>query len=104
MLSVSPARILKTKNAPAAALVLVLAALLVGVAIAAQDKYTLHVPNGLAFSEVEGYDTWQGVAVSETEGSVKAILANPPKDSPTRTDGFLPSLITMPRPTRLSLP
>jgi hypothetical protein len=35
------------------------------------------VPDGLAFSEFKGYDTWEDVAVSETEGSVKAILANP---------------------------
>jgi hypothetical protein len=53
-------------------------AILVGVAIAAaQDKYTLQVPNGLSFSEFRGYEDWQDVAVSETEGSVKAILANP---------------------------
>ena len=37
----------------------------------------MKIPDGLAFSEFEGYDTWQTVAVSETEGSVKAILANP---------------------------
>ena len=29
-----------------------------GAAISAQDKYTLKVPNGLAFSEFKGYDTW----------------------------------------------
>jgi len=67
-------RILKTT--PAIAIVLVLPVLFVGVGLAAQDKSTLQVPNGLAFSEFEGYDTWQDVAVSETEGSVKAILAN----------------------------
>jgi hypothetical protein len=38
---------------------------------------TLKVPDGLAFSEFRGYDTWQTIAVSETEGSVKAILGNP---------------------------
>src|SRR5262249_50938097 len=42
-----------------------------------QDRYTLTVPGGLAFSEFRGYDTWQTIAVSETEGSVKAILGNP---------------------------
>jgi Cytochrome P460 len=36
----------------------------------------LPVPNGLAFSDGRGYETWQDVAVSDTEGSVKAILAN----------------------------
>ncbi len=30
-----------------------------GVALAAQDRFTLKVPNGLAFSEFKGYDTWQ---------------------------------------------
>jgi Cytochrome P460 len=48
-----------------------------GIAYAAQDRYTLSVPNGLAWSEFRGYEDWQDVAVSRTESSVKAILANP---------------------------
>jgi hypothetical protein len=48
-----------------------------GVAFARQDRYTLKIPNGLAFAEFRGYDTWQDVAPSATEGSVKSILANP---------------------------
>jgi hypothetical protein len=44
--------------------------------LAQQDRYALQVPDGLAFSDFRGYDTWQTVAVSETEGSVKAILGN----------------------------
>ena len=52
--------------------------ILMGVTVLAQqDRYTLKVPDGLAFSEFKGYDTWQDVAVSETESSVKAILGNP---------------------------
>jgi hypothetical protein len=47
-----------------------------GVAIAAQDRFTLQVPNGLAFSDFKGYETWQDVAVSQTEKSLKVILAN----------------------------
>jgi hypothetical protein len=43
-----------------------------GVAFAAQDKYSLTVPNGLAFAEFRGYEGWQDVAVSETASSVKA--------------------------------
>jgi hypothetical protein len=51
--------------------------MLIGVTVLAQqDRYTLKVPDGLAFSDIKGYDTWQDVAVSETEGSVKAILGN----------------------------
>jgi len=45
--------------------------------LAQQDRYALRVPDGLSFSEFKGYDTWQDIAVSETEGSVKAILGNP---------------------------
>jgi hypothetical protein len=47
-----------------------------GIAMAQQDRYSLTVPNGLAFSDFRGYDTWQDVAVSETKSSLKAILAN----------------------------
>ncbi|HEY7664291.1 MAG TPA: cytochrome P460 family protein [Xanthobacteraceae bacterium] len=53
------------------------AAALGGIALAAQDKYTLQVPNGLAFSEFRGYEDWQAVAVSETESGIKVIVANP---------------------------
>lgn len=52
-------------------------AVLCGFALAAQDRYALTIPNGLAFSDFKGYDGWQTVAVSVTEDSVKAILANP---------------------------
>ena len=42
-------------------------AVLGSMALAAQDKYTLKVPNGLAFSEFRGDGNWQDVAVSQTE-------------------------------------
>jgi hypothetical protein len=48
-----------------------------GLTLAQQDRSGLKVPGGLSFSEFAGYDTWQVVAVSETEGSVKAIVGNP---------------------------
>jgi hypothetical protein len=51
-------------------------AVLGGKAISAQDKYTVQVPNGLAFSEFRGYEDWQVVAVSQTE-ELAVILANP---------------------------
>src|SRR3954471_1875240 len=47
------------------------------VSMAAQDRYTVKVPDGLAFSEFKGYETWAEVAPSATEGSIKTILANP---------------------------
>ena len=40
-------------------------------------KYTVQVPNGLAFSEFRGYEDWQNVAVSETDDTIEVILANP---------------------------
>jgi len=48
-----------------------------GIAWAAQDRYTVKIPDGLSFAEFRGYENWQTVAVSATEGSIKTILANP---------------------------
>jgi hypothetical protein len=44
-----------------------------------QDKYTLQIPGGLAFSEVRGYAQWQVVGPSITEAAnvIRAIVANP---------------------------
>ena len=50
---------------------------LAGTAISAQDKYTLQVPNGLAFSEFKGYETWQVVSVSLSGDLIAVILVNP---------------------------
>jgi Cytochrome P460 len=57
-------------------IIVVLLAVLGSMAFAAQDRFTLKVPNGLAFSEFRGYDTWQDVAVSQTENGLKVIAAN----------------------------
>ena len=46
-------------------------------ALAAQDKYTLKVPGGLAFSEFRGYETWQAISVSRNERVMDVILGNP---------------------------
>ena len=54
-----------------------LLAVLSGRAVTAQDKYTVQVPGGLAFSEFRGYETWEVVAVSQTEEVLNVILANP---------------------------
>jgi hypothetical protein len=48
-----------------------------GWATAAQDKYTLKVPNGLGFSEFRGYEAWQVVSISHNGDLMAAILANP---------------------------
>ena len=49
---------------------------LVGLALAAQDKYTVQVPGGLSFSEFRGYEDWPVVAVSHPEGKLNVIVAN----------------------------
>ena len=53
-----------------------LAALVAGMALAA-DRYTLQVPNGLAFSDFRGYEDWQVVSIAQTDEVLKAIVANP---------------------------
>ena len=65
-------RSIMTKVAFAASLVVV-----GGAAIAAQDRFTVTVPDGLSFSEFRGYETWQYVAVSATGDGIKVIAANP---------------------------
>jgi len=46
-------------------------------AFAAQDKYTLKVPGGLAFSEFRGYEAWQAISMSRNEKVVAMTLGNP---------------------------
>ena len=72
-------RSLPSRNAlvaSVAALGLVVA-VLGGMAFAQQDKYTVEVPGGLAFSEFRGYEGWQVVATSQNDKLIAAILANP---------------------------
>src|SRR2546429_9835059 len=52
-------------------------AILSGVAICAQDKYTLRVPDGLAFSDFKGYEDWQLISSAKTVDRMKVILGNP---------------------------
>jgi Cytochrome P460 len=52
-------------------------AVLASLVLAAQDKYTVKVPGGLAFSEFRGYEAWQAVSVSRNEKVVAVILGNP---------------------------
>jgi len=46
-------------------------------ALAAQDKYTVKVPGGLAFSEFRGYEGWQAISISRNEKVMAMILGNP---------------------------
>src|SRR4029078_8973603 len=60
-------------------LLIILGALVVlsGAAMSAQDKYTLQVPGGLAFSEFRGYEGWTVIAISQKEGRSAVIVGNP---------------------------
>src|SRR5215475_4483497 len=54
-----------------------IAVLAASVAISAQDKYTVQVPNGLAFSEFRGYEDWAVIAISDNQGKIAVIVGNP---------------------------
>ena len=56
-------------------IILVLLATFGGIALAAQDRYTLKLGE-LAFSDFRGYENWKVVAVSQTETLFKVIVAN----------------------------
>jgi Cytochrome P460 len=75
---------MKSKRMPAVVIVmvsLVVLAILGGRAVTAQDtgqaKYTVQVPNGLAFSEFKGYEGWQTVSISHNDKVMALTLANP---------------------------
>jgi hypothetical protein len=54
-----------------------LPAVLVAAAFAAQDRYSLQVPGGLAFADFRGYEGWQTIAISLNGGKLASILGNP---------------------------
>lgn len=66
---------------PIIAISAVALAVLGGTAFSAQDKYSLKVPKGPAFSEIRGYEDWSVVSVSRPQENgeiqLKIILADP---------------------------
>jgi hypothetical protein len=70
---------MRCKRMRTIAIITAVLALVGGLAIAAQDKYTLKVPGGLAFSEFRGYEDWPAVGPSQTDAQnvIRLILANP---------------------------
>src|SRR5215510_1343146 len=56
---------------------LALAALATGVAISAQDRFSVKIPGGLSFSEFRGYEKWQFINLSQNGKVVAVILGNP---------------------------
>jgi len=70
-----PRSILATSGAAGAAIAVVLAVF--GGSAMSADKYTVRVPDGLAFSEFKGFEDWTTVAVSQSGKLIEVILANP---------------------------
>lgn len=54
-----------------------LPAILAVAAFAAQDRYALRVPGGLAFADFRGYEDWKMIAVSHNGDKLATILGNP---------------------------
>jgi hypothetical protein len=83
---------MKTTLCGLAAIVALVIAALGGKSITAQekqDKYTLQIPGGLAFSEIKGYEKWQVVGPSLTDAAdvIRVIVANPAMPgAPARND------------------
>ena len=76
MWSIRTKRALKNTSLLALVTIAAMPAILAGLALAAQDKYMLQIPNGLSWSDFRGYEDWKDVAVSQTEMSLKVIAAN----------------------------
>ena len=51
-------------------------AVVCGAALSGLDKYTVHLPNGVAFSDFKGYEDWQLISSAETDDRLKVILGN----------------------------
>jgi hypothetical protein len=70
-------RVMKRAAFSAILIIAAVVAVLGGRAISAEDKYTLQVPGGLAFSEFRGYEGWSVIAISENGGKIAVIMGNP---------------------------
>jgi Cytochrome P460 len=48
-----------------------------GVAVSGQDRYSLKLPDGVAFGDFRGYGDWQLISSAKTDDRMKVILGNP---------------------------
>jgi hypothetical protein len=65
------------KSVPMIAIATSVLVFLGGLAVYAQDKYTVKVPGGLAFAEFRGYEAWPAISISRNDKAVAVILGNP---------------------------
>jgi hypothetical protein len=63
--------------ASCAALAISIAMVANSAAPAGQDKYSVKVPGGLAFSEFKGFESWEAISVSSNDKAIAVILGNP---------------------------
>ncbi len=68
---------MRHKSIRTAVLVGLLLCAVAAIALAIEDKYTVKVPGGLAFSEFRGYESWQAISISRNEKVMAVILGNP---------------------------
>ena len=68
---------LKSTRVRVIAVMTALVSVLGASAISAQNKYTVKVPGGLAFSEFRGYEGWQLISISYDGPVMAATLGNP---------------------------
>jgi len=70
---------MKNKRVPTNLIALAFLTVSVALALAAQDKYTVSVPGGLAFAEFRGYEDWQpvGPSLTDAQNVIRVIVANP---------------------------
>jgi hypothetical protein len=70
---------MKAKRIPTTLIALAFLTVSVALALVAQDKYTVKVPGGLAFSEFKGYEDWQvvGPSLTDAQNVIRVIVANP---------------------------
>src|SRR5437763_12368986 len=68
---------MKRKSKLTIAIATAVFAVLGGLAVYAQDKYSLTSPSGIAFSDFKGYEDWSVVSSARTEQVLKVIVANP---------------------------
>src|SRR5713101_3650198 len=68
---------MKRKSKLTIAIATAVFAVLGGMAVYAQDKYSLNSPSGIAFSDFKGYEDWAVVSSARTDEVLKVIVANP---------------------------
>ncbi len=68
---------MKSRSKLAIGIISISLAVMGSAALSAQDKYSVKVPGGLAFSEFRGYEEWRVVSTSLDGELLATILANP---------------------------